>query len=340
MKKIIFSIILLLQTLPANSTFITGTIYQLNQNFIVSLGDHHLTPGDTEKQTNDLLESLKKFNQNDILALVEDSLSYDQIDPKYKEAVDTFIFLTNTNPNVKLIKEVSPIIGLAITTRNENIPTINVESRYVQNAFVAGIKNLSGKDILNEFYGEIKKIEKKYKKDISELKLEFEKIILDFYTNEISKTLQKNHATIETLKNGIPFEERQKLMSQIIDISTPLIDINILHQIIKNKGKKIIVICSGLVHNKNVENILEQIGYKKIKGDESTEINIADLFKHITKQKIEISSGNCLYKCSFCKLLNNKKTIKSCAQCHKALYCDRECQKRHWRKHRKVCKKK
>ena len=40
--------------------------------------------------------------------------------------------------------------------------------------------------------------------------------------------------------------------------------------------------------------------------------------------------------CSFCSKVGN---LKTCKQCGEAQYCDKDCQSKHWRKHKVHCKK-
>lgn len=43
-------------------------------------------------------------------------------------------------------------------------------------------------------------------------------------------------------------------------------------------------------------------------------------------------------KCANCaKLQSDSVNLKSCAKCHATKYCSRECQKTHWKVHKKVC---
>lgn len=42
--------------------------------------------------------------------------------------------------------------------------------------------------------------------------------------------------------------------------------------------------------------------------------------------------------CAMCKQPESAAgTLKKCGKCKKILYCDRECQKKHWKSHKKVC---
>ncbi|KAI9141644.1 hypothetical protein BKA69DRAFT_386027 [Paraphysoderma sedebokerense] len=36
---------------------------------------------------------------------------------------------------------------------------------------------------------------------------------------------------------------------------------------------------------------------------------------------------------------DNGKSLKSCSRCLMTMYCSRDCQKNHWREHKKDCKK-
>lgn len=44
------------------------------------------------------------------------------------------------------------------------------------------------------------------------------------------------------------------------------------------------------------------------------------------------------FACWFCKKLSETK-LKKCGKCHLALYCDQECQKKHWPIHKMACGK-
>src|SRR5579872_994574 len=44
------------------------------------------------------------------------------------------------------------------------------------------------------------------------------------------------------------------------------------------------------------------------------------------------------YFCGYCNKTAEK--LQRCAGCHFILYCDRECQKKHWPKHKDVCQQK
>ena len=44
-----------------------------------------------------------------------------------------------------------------------------------------------------------------------------------------------------------------------------------------------------------------------------------------------------LYPCSRCAFLNKKKLV--CGKCKSAFYCDEECQREHWRHHKRHCDK-
>ena len=43
------------------------------------------------------------------------------------------------------------------------------------------------------------------------------------------------------------------------------------------------------------------------------------------------------YICNGCKIISLK--LKICTGCNKVLYCSRECQKKDWKEHKKICKK-
>lgn len=54
---------------------------------------------------------------------------------------------------------------------------------------------------------------------------------------------------------------------------------------------------------------------------------------HILKQQIHRES---LMKCSFCKQQSQIGT-KRCSRCHQARYCNRTCQVKHWKEHKREC---
>jgi hypothetical protein len=54
-----------------------------------------------------------------------------------------------------------------------------------------------------------------------------------------------------------------------------------------------------------------------------------DIYEAITR--IHSSRTQCV--------CGNTSNLKSCARCHKQVYCSKECQKDHWRTHKKVCEK-
>ena len=56
---------------------------------------------------------------------------------------------------------------------------------------------------------------------------------------------------------------------------------------------------------------------------------------HCLHPKINSNSVE-LYRCTNCR--NPSATLRKCSGCAKAKYCDADCQKAHWSKHKKVCK--
>ena len=66
--------------------------------------------------------------------------------------------------------------------------------------------------------------------------------------------------------------------------------------------------------------------HKKVCTD-AMKLQSCDTSKH--------TSVDHLLKCAFCKKLSDN--LKNCSRCGKVQYCDRDCQTRHWPKHKKVC---
>ena len=48
--------------------------------------------------------------------------------------------------------------------------------------------------------------------------------------------------------------------------------------------------------------------------------------------------GGVNYVCNYCGISNSQKKLKACAACKSVKYCSPECQKKHWKAHKKACK--
>ena len=51
--------------------------------------------------------------------------------------------------------------------------------------------------------------------------------------------------------------------------------------------------------------------------------------------KIDKKDGTTLHVCFTCGTSGAK--LRSCGQCHRAYYCDRQCQRRDWKRHKRAC---
>ena len=56
----------------------------------------------------------------------------------------------------------------------------------------------------------------------------------------------------------------------------------------------------------------------------------------LTSRRTNMDAKPVTEKCSFC--LRKSTDLKKCARCHKAMYCDKLCQEKHWKIHKTLCK--
>jgi MYND finger len=68
-----------------------------------------------------------------------------------------------------------------------------------------------------------------------------------------------------------------------------------------------------------------------VTSEGEVEINELDLWQFLQKEMAQIR------RCAGCNADEGNKKFKPCAKCRLAFYCDRACQKKDWKHHKKVC---
>ena len=271
--------------------FVRGSIYEKGEQLVILLGDIHLTNKDITANETQRKEFINCIQQNkDALALVEDAFCVNNYSKENLDIIKRTKEALKKRINNASISILSPLFCLHSDCESQGINSINVECRYTEAAFLFDI-NISTEDILNEFENNIAHVEKCIT-EVEKSNIENKEIILDFYKEEKKKIVDSTKEYIEILKgyansketydvSEIDFskytvqdillsknpiiKERVKIGQYIgknILKIVSFIDINIVHNIVTSKDKKIITVCSGVIHTSQVENLLCNIGYK------------------------------------------------------------------------------
>jgi len=307
-----------------------GDIYQKNDHVVVLLGDSHTNNKISEQQVNDIIKNLKKYKRTDSFTIVESAANPDlqnmankkiySYKEKYKKAMKKsadFYFSANN------LFGIGPLYFLHTELKKNGFNFIDAECRYFFQTVLNSAEKtaLTTNDVIYEFHQSIEQI-KAYAKEIESSDIEYKTHIANFYIKKVDQVLSKTKGCIGFLaqyKNKtydfcIDINDRSCLLRMLANkearekmmISAkmtdhfsqffPLLDINIIHQILTNQGKvfkrkssfakasedakpfiseseiqsiqakrKLIVVCAGFMHTTEIAQFLGKIGYKKIK---------------------------------------------------------------------------
>jgi hypothetical protein len=337
MKKIIISTLILLSsiTTQVKSVFIRGAIYKNNETgqIIVLLGDLHFKPTNkTKEQREQLISGLKKLDQKTCITLVED-VNSDRVNTENTKYQSTIKFIREDEFKRGVdINNHSPLVMLHQNLIDSKVNAENVECRYMDlhsfdkyNPLISS--NITMKDVLNEIKQNIQNVKNqsqeilKYKNNYSEKDFYYMWTYFEEIHQVTSIHLKEYINFLENITQLVPEIKDQKDMRQehIVAIemfrqfrdrnrmsNTNFINTNILNSMIRNYDKKIIVICSGLIHAQVIECLIQDVGYKQIgqigideiaptdykKSGEvvanpPAPINVTELFDKLSKIKIE-----------------------------------------------------
>ena len=61
---------------------------------------------------------------------------------------------------------------------------------------------------------------------------------------------------------------------------------------------------------------------------------LSETSEQLSEHHYQMNSGE---RCSYCQKPTSSSSLKSCSRCHKTSYCGKECQRAHWKEHKKEC---
>ena len=177
-------------------------------------------------------------------------------------------FIINSNKGI--------LAGLTTYCSNHWIPVVNVEYRYCRVATLGPLINNSTA-LPSSFSSTntitVQQLMDEVNKVIDEvLKYNDSKILQAEYVKHIEhiKTYMKNlkmpqyaqKTVAEYLVGTTTAQNRMARIKELLTFDSALLDMRIVHEILKVPHKKQIVICAGGTHIENVSNLLQKIGYK------------------------------------------------------------------------------
>jgi len=252
MKRIFFTLLVIVSFLSKETkpVFVTYSILKKDEQKIILLGDFHKPHIYSEIQRNKIINQLKQLNKEDILTLVEDMCDtneYNKNDEKYIKIIRFF----------KKFPKKSPLQSLHTDLIKNNIHSINIENRHIQSYFTCSSRliKIPPLSIIDEIQKNIKRVEA-YKEKLPEsTQKKATNIILD-----IEKFVQ-NYTKTPLIQRLLSTDSDK---CDFLRKSTPLLDLEFIHNILQNQNKKRIYIFAGFFHTQEIEKILIQdMGYKK-----------------------------------------------------------------------------
>jgi len=319
MKNFLAIFLGIIATTSTHAYFISGGLYQKDNSYIALLGDcHSETTTTDEKQIKNLIEYLKKYDREKALTIVEDATNYSDYDLTQYEKSDSQKYKKVFEANRKKIdtltfEHIPALFLIKERLEKEGISTFNIEWRRLSSIFEIGDKTITTADLLKEFTNAIQTIET-YKNDESIVKTN--QYIARYYHEKTSDILEKNKSYIDFLKehahktydfytkDDLLGEQKRKKITEKTKINLQLrkhicnlnhiLDINIIHHILKNKDKELVAVCAGHTHTIEIGNVLQKVGYKEIThvGPKTKEIkfkmrNFENLEQEMEKAKVK-----------------------------------------------------
>jgi len=283
-----------ISSLNLHPYFATGDIYKKDNHIILLLGDLHISRNNNQaktiniiqRQLNDLSQNIKKYQKEDTLIIIENPR-----DPHVGNNNEKIKNILDNMPEEEKAAEPEIILfEIAPKLEKENREVKNVEYRYMELLFAIDKGNIAIKDIIDEMNTQINTI-KEYEKEILASNFEHKQHVADFYNEQITSHKIKDHLAFlkqyesktypfsltdivnenplfpYSIKNPDHMEKMQIIARGVNTLLNPnysLLDATIVHTIIKNREKKIMIICTGALHTHNVSKVLENIGYTKL----------------------------------------------------------------------------
>jgi len=327
---------------------INGALYKRGNQYILTIGTAHLACEEIDMvQLSVLSMCLQQFKKEDILILVEnldrhnlDNLKHYTL--RQKKGVEQAIQMSEVSYKAFFLHKIQPLL-------EEQFDVINIDSRHMAGSYhTRKIKSLSMEDVVEEFDHNADRI-KDFLEKIKESDIPNKNDVIGFYSAYLP-TIEKQKEHLELIKKLEGYaqhitdhkliEQKDELFTSFI-ASSPFIQLDALRHIITHPEKKLIISFTGAGDHK----IETEDGLKHIKFAEIKKIGPQDIRKIVQLQKSgklePINLKNLLdavHICSYCGAMPQK--IKSCNRCQNVFYCSRDCQVKHWKQHKKTCKKK
>ncbi|MEX0940860.1 MAG: zinc finger MYND domain-containing protein [Candidatus Babeliales bacterium] len=184
----------------------------------------------------------------------------------------------------------------------------------------------------------IKKLPNELQKIVFE-KLDFYKSVNSFISYQVKNKNMNNELHFFYLVKALQPDLKAQLFINISYAQSVVSDLSLLHKILNNKNK-FLVVCAGAFHTYNLEKHLLVNGFEIYANkDQKNGLNAEYLSNIIWPSKIPSSVKAPIYEffslCDIC----GKETAKKCGSCKTTYFCSRECQKNGWSKHKLNCKK-
>jgi len=214
----------------------------------------------------------------------------------------------------KIRRDIRKIQKLSVST-DTDFERIDIDRELIEGELIRGEEEIKGSclleryplttaDVVNEIRQNIQLMQK-FCEEIFHFEIEHKYTILDYYRHILEKYLNlveefikkrcsnspKIRMTLEDKE--VPLWVRVSQINEIIkrsDGALQIVDLNIIHNILTNNDKKIIVVCAGKLHTSAVENFVGKIGYNLVKelGEAKdtrhpilSPINVAELFESL-----------------------------------------------------------
>ncbi|MDR3647309.1 MAG: hypothetical protein P4L22_07235 [Candidatus Babeliales bacterium] len=264
-----------------------------NKQYVIKAGDAHFGCQEGYEHPTLTCKEITKINKtqalsivniaatspNDSLFILEDMYEYTGKNQKIEQMFNEYRVLNKKNNFSTCMDDINNLC------KEQNIDVANIEFRHSKSLFFANLETTADK-FLEDFNCLVSTIEKYNDNEIAN----------NYYSTTINRLLEQNKKLLNVLEtNKASYFNQIKDQISELDLDNfnedlcDLIDIQIVHTVLKHKDKKYIFICAGDTHIQRINKILEQINFKTIYAVKESNLDYPIDFK-ITLSKLVVAN--------------------------------------------------